>query len=374
MKGKRFVFGEEMWNSGLQKSCGYKTGGLQMDFTNDTKAMFFAQGLDSFEKQSTWNRFKINIPEDALASYQIYLYVGESKEVDIMGNQVDLDVFLQEESYDFAEKAAVFKSIHTAVFENVNEFPLHGLRGRYLWFFLEMTSFSNTKIHINQLEIQFPMMSTAEYLPSIYRIDPSGEGFLTRFLGMYESLFYALQEDVERISRTLDLDYAKEETLSWLSRWVGGELSSEIDEDEWKEFIRNAFRLYQKKGTKSALLEALQLFFGKGVSIVENREALAMHPDGKHGDESKRLYSEDIYKFFVFIPSDVVKQTERLVLARELIEIFKPAYTNPSLVVLQDTTILGVHTYLGMNSRIANNQNLVLTENRTIPFDSTIID
>lgn len=374
MRGKRIVFGEEMWYDGLQKSCKYTENGLQLDFAKDNKVMFFAKGLDSFEKESTWSHFKINLPTNDLAICQVYLFASDTKMVDVLDTEKDLDVFLADETYDFAEKAALFKFIHTKMFENVEQFSLQGLKGRYLWFFLEVTALSNVSMHISQLEIQFPLMSTAEYLPSIYRVDPGGTGFLPRFLGIYEAIFYELQEDVERISRLLDLDFAKGENLQWLSKWVGGEISSNIEDGKWKQFIQNAFRLYQKKGTKTALLEVLQLFFGAEVSIVENADILEFYRKNKRESEAKRLYSEDKYQFFVFLPAEVVKHAEQLELARELVEIFKPAYTNPSLVVLQDATVLGVHTYLGMNSRIENNQNLVLIENRSIPFDSTIID
>ena len=63
----------------------------------------------------------------------------------------------------------MFDSIGAKSFENPTDILLFGLKGRYLWFCLEIVSYESTPTVINLLKIEFPQVSFVDYLPEIYR-------------------------------------------------------------------------------------------------------------------------------------------------------------------------------------------------------------
>ena len=378
MKPKKFIFGEELWNNGVRKDCFFSQGCLKTVHPNETnvskQAIYISQSLDSREKETRWSRFKMKLSLNHENIVDVYFFSSDTKEVEVDGIKINLDLFLQDFTYSVEEKNKFLRSVWSEKYKNKIEMPLHKLKGRYLWFQIEMISFEKTDLSIDRLEIEFPLESIDRYLPSIYRFEMNNQAFLTRFLGMYQSLIYDLQYEIENIARNFDIDFVSGAYLKWLSKWTCAELPFYWEEESWKVFIKNSFRFYQKKGTKQCLEEVINLFLGHEVYIMENFTILDFYKKKEYDEQVKHLYSEDIYRFFIFVEQEWIESSEKMEQLEQLIEIFQPVQTKASLIVLQQSFILGQHTYLGLNSRIANNETLVLTDYRSIPFDSTIID
>lgn len=230
---RQFIFGNELWHHGICSGCSVENGTLSIQSRLEEqntgqllrKSVFLSYAFDSGEKEMVWNRFLMDFQLSLDVQFQISVFASDKTEVMINDTLVDLEVYLKEETRSLEEKHATLDSIWIGQWSNKKEVPLSMCKGRYLWFQLEFLYFKEIDMSIDFMKIEFPLESIASYLPSFYTSNHENTKFLTRFLGVYQSLVYDLQDDIESVSKNLDIDFVDLEYLKWLSEWVGSNLS-----------------------------------------------------------------------------------------------------------------------------------------------------
>jgi phage tail-like protein len=181
--------------------------------------------------------------------------------------------------------------------------------------------------------------SYLQLLPAIY----SDEGeFLGTFLRVFEQVLTGLSEQqrpagleqaIAGIAQLFDPlrqgDYldtlaatpqARKEFLAWLSGWVALSLRADWGEEKQRAFLAQAALLYRLRGTKGALAALLQTYTGQLAEITEG-DALP----------GKARGTPHHFHVILYLNADQAELNRIAAIARELIELQKPAHTTYDL-------------------------------------------
>lgn len=179
-----------------------------------------------------------------------------------------------------------------------------------------------------------PISNYPDYLPAILQEDP----FLGQFLLAFEVILSGLSEQsetfegFEKVLANIHTKFspatATKDFLPWLAGWVALSLRDDWEEQVKRDFIQQIIPLYQKRGTKEALIMMLKIYLQRQVTT------------------STREYVE-IFEF-AHIPhyfqvqllvdtQDLDEYNRKEAIARAIIEQEKPAHTIYSLRILMPT-------------------------------------
>jgi phage tail-like protein len=148
-------------------------------------------------------------------------------------------------------------------------------KGRHLWLKLRLLTFdSANRPSIRAARIYYPRRSYLRYLPPVYREDPVSAAFLERFLSLFETIFQGLEQEINQLHRYFDPELAPGEFLPWLASWVNLSVEEDLPVDRVRRLIRRSPDLYGRKGTPAALLEFLEIYTGRPVSLTEHARGL----------------------------------------------------------------------------------------------------
>ncbi len=114
------------------------------------------------------------------------------------------------------------------------------------------------------------------------------------------------------------------------------------------------------KGTKRAIAKIVQEYAGIEPIIVEQFDVKNNMYYDIQKDIVENLFGDNGYIFTVMIPEAYVKDNESYVELLRVINGVKPVDSICNLVVLSDQIYLGHHCYMGINSFITRNEELVL--------------
>ncbi|HVG34273.1 MAG TPA: hypothetical protein VM911_14480 [Pyrinomonadaceae bacterium] len=166
-------------------------------------------------------------------------------------------------------------------------------RGRYLEIKLRLRGNGRTTPHLHALRAYYPRFSyPRNYLPDVYLEDAELASFLERFLANEEGFYAELEGKISNVSVLFDARSAPAEALDWLAGWVGIVLDplwaniqqqrqkTELTEhlpieikrsshfDRRRSFIRFARKLFERRGTPSGILFALQLLLDPCLEVT----------------------------------------------------------------------------------------------------------
>jgi len=232
-----------------------------------------------------------------------------------------------------------------------------GQRGRYLWLKFTLLTFGVAKDQnetptVKNVKLCFTPPTYLEYLPAFYQEDSASKEFLTNYLSIYEAVLSNIESRIEDSPRIFDAEETPDEFLPWLSSWVGAVKDENWPQEKWRAFLKQAAKLYRKRGTKDELRELIRIYTGKHPYAIVERALLQC--DNINADLETVL--DDLfggpYDFCVLLRSKQVRsETDKKVIKR-IIDLEKPAHTCGRLAVLEDQIILNRHTYLGVNTRL----------------------
>ena len=102
------------------------------------------------------------------------------------------------------------------------------------------------------------------YLPGIYLTD-----FMSRFLGMFESILMPIEWNVDNFDLFLDPGTAPVAFLPWLANWYQIAFNPIWTETQRRTLLREAHRIYARRGTRWAMSRLLEIYTGSEPEIVE---------------------------------------------------------------------------------------------------------
>ena len=367
---KYFILNRESdWKDiGLTKNIEFENDKLVFKSSDGENAVFISKPLDSLQDGTVWHRLRINLDMPNNSSYKLKIYSSDTSKISLPSSEKkslnDLNSYLFEPSIDINRKIDIFDSIGAKTYENPRDLLLYNFKGRYLWFCIEMINYSNQPIIIDSLKIEFPQVTFVDYLPEIYRKEEKDDSFLARFVGIFQSMYVDLEDKVDYVALNFDADRTTKDFLNWIASWLSIKDAAIWGEKRLRNLIKEAVKIYKMKGTKRAVAKIVEEYAGIDPIIVEQFDVKGnmYYDSNKHTVEN--LFGENGYVFTVMIPQAHVRDTESYVELLKVINTVKPIDSICNLVVLNDQIHLDNHCYMGINSFITKNEELVLNKSQ----------
>lgn len=305
--------------------------------------------VDSTEHNFCWRNLQIDAQLGDNIVMQVSAYASDNTAVSIDGRTVELDSFLKDSSVDASVRSQAVDDLFKPLFSNCFDGPID-LHGRYIWIKLDFIILERRELSVNKLKLQIKGEQMVDYLPSVYREEDGENGFLTRFLSIFDSIFFDMDSAIERSSQSLDYRIAEGDLLRYLSSWLCIEDVAYVSEDRLRERISHTAEEYRFIGIKRGLISWIEDEYGVTPNIIEYYSVDKLVHEGKDKEVYRRLFGDNPYKFFVLLPEKTFADTHEANLFMEKLKRRIPAYTEPEVVITRNNTILEKHTYLGVNS------------------------
>lgn len=364
---KSFVFNRESnWReNGLVDNFAFIDDQMVLESNDSRNGYYISTSLDSGEKENVWDRMRLkaNFPPDSIirvsfyASDDLYITVPVNAKEKI---EINLDEYIMNSDIPLRKRLNILKGISsTKEFDNPNDVLLYSLKGRYLWFSIEVVSYTSDNVNIESIKIEFPRNSFIRYLPEIYQ-DIGNDAFLSRFIGVFESVYLDIEEKIDNMPRMFDPMIVDAEFLRWIAKWFSIKENHVLSEDKLRLLVKSAVKLYKIKGTKESIRNIVWLYTLCEAKIIEQFEVIDndFYQDNK--ELVNRLFGENVYTFTVILDNSCVKNTDEYAALIKLINLFKPADSKCNLVILNNNIYLDYHCYLGINSYLSHNKQIVL--------------
>jgi len=176
-----------------------------------------------------------------------------------------------------------------------------------------------------------------QHLPAVFQDDP----FLGRFLLAFERVLSGrpepdpaslpavapgLEQVLDTIERYFDPATAPPDFLPWLAGWVATSLREDWDAATRRRFLANVVPLYQRRGTKRALQQLLEIYLNPSanpqLAASESVEILETAPPGEPGFPPR--YFQVRFSVMEHDPQLLARRAE---IAAATIDREKPAHT-----------------------------------------------
>lgn len=154
-------------------------------------------------------------------------------------------------------------------------------------------------------------LSPAHYEPAA-PFDDNPDTFLARFLALFESVLLPLEWVIENFDFYLDPRTAPLEFFPWLESWYGLPACATLNEAQRRQLLYHACDLYNRKGTRPALVQIIELYTGCTPEIDD------LNTEGA--------------TFLVKVKAERGRQIDDQ-LVKRLIDAFKPVHTTYKLTI-----------------------------------------
>ena len=332
------------------------------------RGVYYSRVFDSREKQTVWLRLRFYGLTGTESAVRVTVYASESRLVMAGGVPVDAEDAVRKGKLSWEELERCFAPYVQECFSYPEDVLLHQVRGRYLWFRLDLEASGGSLPSLTGARIYFPKDTWMKYLPEIYQEDRESASFLERYLGIFQSMYEDMTRQIEEVPDLLNPQTADLPRLRLLSEWLAVEHGEIWNEEQLRWLTANAVRLYQYRGTVRFLKEILKLYTGKEPYVVE-RHQLAPFLDGSPAaEELKRLYSSDPYEFTLLVNGENLEADSQEDILRQLADMARPAGMDCRIVVLKPYIFLGQYSYLGVNSVLGQYKAMELNGLCAVPF------
>lgn len=321
---------------------------------------FFSRVLDAGETEMVWHRLRLTLPEHGGSFFSVCIYSSDRNFLDFRGERIPLGEFLGSRKETLEEKKEALRPFLRKTVALAEDVLLYEVKGRYLWFCLEMELRDGEWACIRDLRIDFPKRSWVQYLPEIYQREEASRVFLERYLGIFQSLYEDMTEKIEYSAGWFDPDSAPKEVLSWLAEWIALEDAQIWDDRQLRCLLKNAMQLYRIRGTAEYLQKMICLYTGGEAYIIENHQLGRFRNNRGVYERLKRLYGDHAYMLTIVISaSQKNTQKDRHTLMK-IVEHAVPAYMEYRIIQLQQYIFLNQYSYLGINSCLGPYRPLML--------------
>lgn len=363
-----FVFNKESdYRRGWGENLRLTGSGIRAERT-DRPCVFWSRLLDCREKETVWHRMTMDSRSLGDASVRFTFYCAESRSSSWQGKSRDLDELLRAPELSDEDRRQLSAPFLARIALNPRDILLHELRGRYVWFRAELLPGGGESPEIGNLRLRFPRESWLAYLPEVYQADPAGKDFTERFLGIFQSLYDDLDEEIRAVARCFDPDAVGREYLEWLAGWLDVEDAYLWTEEQLRTLVRRGMELYRIRGTRRYVCEMVKLYTGQEPWVVEHSEIEPYLTDAAQAATLRELYGESPYMVTLVLDASALASNDAHRALLHIIDSAKPAWIEVNLVVLKPYIFLDKYSYLGMNSALNRYRPLNLDGYSALPF------
>lgn len=304
---------------------------------------------DSTEHGFLWRSLEISADYGENTVTRVSAYAADSTIVSAGGRTFELDSFLRDDTVPAGERLNLLDGLFTPLFTNCTD-GLADLRGRYIWVRIDIVILDEHPVSIDKIKLLLKSESMMDHLPEAYQAEDGENGFMTRFMSIFDSIFFDMDQRIAKARSSLDYRTARGEMLRYLAGWVTDETSAYLSDEQLREKIRHAVSEYRMTGTRRGLSEWISREYGVTPNIIEYFSVRKLAAEGGDREVYQRLFGSDPYKFYILLPEKTFADTREANLFTERLKNRIPAYTEAEVVVLKRNVVLEQHTYLGVNS------------------------
>lgn len=357
--------------SDFLQGCGYRvraaSDGVRL-CEGCSEGVYYTRVFDSREKQMQWHRLCMEIRNWKESFVRVTVYTSESPLIESLRGYMELEKLIADDEISEEEKELACRPYARLQASNPKDILLHTVQGRYLWMRFSLQASGKEAAEVTGLQIFFPKSSWLGYLPELYSQDRESAAFLDSFLGIFQSFYEDMTDEIKRVPDKLCPARTDLEILKWLADWFAVDNRRFWNEAQLRYLIANAARLYRIRGTRSYLEEMVRLHTGRDAYIVEHHQIAGTRELEKHSEELKRLYSSDSYEFTVLIDDEDIESANRRSILEWIVDMAKPAGMDCKIVVLKPYIFLDQYSYIGINSVLGQYKPVKLDGLGTVPY------
>jgi len=329
---------------------------------------YFSRAFDSLELETVWHRLKLFLDKPEEVKLNLRVFASDKKIFSIinLSSKFNLEEILTGDKFSPEEKNAILEELGAKKYENPDDILLYSCKGRFLWFSLEIIKYNIKKVRVKELKIEFPRYTLTQYLPEFFVKDQPQDSFLERFLAIFNSINLDLEDRIENLPSMFDPYSIDSNFLSWFSKWFSIQDELIWGEEKLRKLISEIVKLYRMKGTKYAISRIIEIYTGEEPIIIEKFNIENNLYYLKNKKKTDMLFGDNSYYFTIIINNGKINTPEEYTGLLMIIDRFKPIDSICNLVVLNKDIYLDHHCYLGLNSRVAEKDRVVLDEQRAI--------
>lgn len=335
--------------------------------------------IDSNEQDYYWENLKIDaeMPENSVL--RVSCYVSESTKAEVDGRIVDLDSYIKTQALlpDEEKKKCVkaLDPLFLPAFSGGSD-GIVNQKGRYLFIKAEFLVPDTAGFSVNAIEIVYQSERLIQYLPQIYRDHEEDNRFFRRYLNIFESIFFDIEQKVENTAKSFDYGCASGEMLRFLASWIcvdgGNSELKRFNDKELRQRISGAVREYGEIGTKKGVEDFVKRELGVRPIIVEYFKVKKAVREGRDKEVYRELFGDNPYCFFLLLPEEAFSGHSDMTRFINELRMNIPAQTEVRLVLLKKRIVLGKHTYLGVNSVVGDYSYVSIDQNVSISNETMI--
>ena len=141
--------------------------------------------------------------------------------------------------------------------------------GRYLYVRVRLKGDGKATPVVRRVRLDFPRVTSLNYLPPVYRDNPEAEDFSERFLALFDASIGNLDRAIERAPALLDPEGVPDDVLPWLGSFLDIVFDAAWSPDLRRKILHALPDLYRRRGTLAGLREAIKLVFAVEPAIEE---------------------------------------------------------------------------------------------------------
>jgi phage tail-like protein len=320
-------------------------GGIATDETA-ARHICFPERLDGGRGGCRWGRlrFKAELAEGAIPV--VHAFATDDDMLIVSGKTKTYEAVLLNPYESVRRKRRLFELAGASKFVGKNDVLLYEQEGRYLWLCVELIGQGGGVLR--DFEVFAPRDNFLGAFPEIYRVN--GE-FFHRYLAIFSSLYYDLQEIIDSLDSLIDADTAPKDALPILAAWLGLDPDDgALDEAQFRRLLKTAFATIRAKGTRAAAEDVLRVFLDEPFFIVEGRTVREIASEDDR-EVCERLYGGNPFDFTVLIKRAADDRLHARL--KYLIRQFSPLRARAEIVFLGDTSRLDEYAYCDVNARVA---------------------
>lgn len=328
---------------------------------------YLSRCFDSYIENKSWHRYLIDFVAGHNTRVKISYYATDDNRLIHNNKRLSIQEFMNLEDVSFEEKRK--QLCHEGYYKseslNAKDGLFQNTKGRYLWFYIELMGTTMKSPLVRSVQMYYKRQSYLRYLPEIYQENPESAEFLERFLSIYESYMSDMEEQIDHMHILMDPNLNSGDTLRWLGTWLGFEFDDSWHDDQVRQMIRMAAKLYKIKGTANGIKLLLEIYLHEKPYIIESFDIKG---------QSEHLFDDNPFVFYVLVSKKNVDSKIKIANVMTLLNWMKPVHTEAKLIILEDTILLGDHCYLGMNTVVSGYDSLTLNDAMYLLNDTVIYD
>ncbi len=332
--------------------------GICLDHEMGREGFYMGEIVDSGERKHLWSKFHYD--RKAVSETNIVLKVlsFDSLWLALRDGHQDLEQILQ--SFDRPLKSLIsdLEAFKPRRYENTQDILLIDLEGRYLVYWFEMIA-EGPSDWITKVEIEYERFSWLNYLPQIYTEESD---FLERYLAIFQTVHDHMESVVDQMAQIYRPQQTQALFLDVLSKWLPIDGGAYWNERQKRELLSNYQAYTRIRGSREGIVKYVELFTGKSPFVVEYPSYKYLLESTYHSEVYKRLYGEDPYHFTLILDREALKHAKQFEALHEILSQIVPAQVSYKIALLNPYMVLDDYVYLGVNSYICNQSEIVLDE------------